>query len=126
MVLLATERLYLPNEVSDDGRQFATQVRYKNISISFLTKETIEKLEEDTNYPLTTLCGESRQVYGQKRLSLGERVEEEDEPELGSWENKTLEKYKKELGSTLRMWMRRWLSLISYQSSISAKSPKLD
>lgn len=86
------------NGVSADARQFANQVmRHENISISFLTGDTIEELDEDTDHLLTTLRGESRRVHGLKRLGRGERVEEEEEQELADRENETLEKYEEEL-----------------------------
>jgi len=86
------------NGVSADARQFANQVMFhENISVSFLTGDTIEKLDEDTDHLLTTLRGESRRVHSLKQLGRSERVEEEKEQELVHRENETLEKYSDQL-----------------------------
>lgn len=86
------------NGVSADARQFANQVmRHENIAVSFLTGDTLEVLDEDTDHLLTALRGESRRIHGLKRLGREERVEEEEEQELVNRENEALEKYEEEL-----------------------------
>jgi len=86
------------NGVSADARRFANQVmQHENISISFLTGDTLEILDEDTDRLLTALRGESRRIHGLKRLGKEERVEEDEEQELVNRENEVLDEYESEI-----------------------------
>jgi hypothetical protein len=86
------------NGVSADARQFASQVMQdENIAISFLTGDTIETLDKDTDKLITTLRGESRRIHGLKRLGRQENVEDDDEKQLVNRENEALEEYEAEL-----------------------------
>jgi len=84
------------NGVSADAIQFANQVmRHENIAISFLTGETIKKLDQDTDELLNTLRGESRRIHGLKKL--GQKTTSEDDQDDGKGEEEVLEEYEAEL-----------------------------
>jgi len=81
--------------VSADAKQFARRImQEENITIVFLTDDTIEKLDEQTDELLTALRDESRRAHLLK--SVDGDIDQDEDGQTESREQEALEKYEDE------------------------------